>query len=211
MRKHLSALLLLLSFVLVEQSFSQSDSLYLMSGKNLAFQLDSTNSKYVFGSINGKSTSILKDKIYAYSLNREKYYVYPDRSIDFLSVPQMGKFIYGKQIAKKNYSISGQVITGFALGLIGSLYDTYETNTGKLFNREPSYGMFVAPMAYTLSINIFRPELKKKHISNPSYLMNELIIDGFQAESRRRKFLATSISSLSGTFVGLAGYFIFKP
>lgn len=211
MRQYLKAVFLLFSFSFGAFSFAQSDSLFYMSGKNVSFNLDSTNANYVFGYKGDKSISILKEKIYAYSIDGKKHFVYADRSIDFMSIPQMGEFIYGKQIAQKNYSVTGQIIAGFSLGLLGSLYDTYETTTGKLFNREPSYGMFVAPMAYTFSINIFRPEMKKKHITNNLYLKNELIIDGFQAEARRRKFIATISSGFAGMLTGVAGYFIFRP
>ncbi len=190
---------------------AQNDTVYFMSGKNMSMKVDSISNGMVYGFSNQKLKKVSSDAVYGYSLNGSMNYVYPDRSIDFLSVPQMGEFIYGKQIARKKYSVTAQVITGFTLGLLGSLYDTYETQNNKFFHREPTYAQFVAPLGYTLTINLFRPKLTSKQTSNPSHLSNELIIEGYIGEARRRKFLATSISSLSGSIVGLAGYFIFKP
>jgi hypothetical protein len=190
---------------------AQNDTVYFMSGKNISMKVDSISNGKVYGFSNQKLKKVSFDAVYGYSLNASMNYVYPDRSIDFLSVPQMREFIYGKQIARKKYSVTAQVITGFTLGLLGSLYDTYETQNNKFFHREPTYAQFVAPLGYTLTINLFRPKLTSKQTSNPSHLSNELIIEGYIGEARRRKFLATSLSSLSGSIVGLAGYFIFKP
>jgi hypothetical protein len=189
---------------------AQNDTVYFMSGKNISIKVDSISNGMVYGFSNQKLKKVSSDAVYGYSLNASMNYVYPDRSIDFLSVPQMGEFIYGKQIARKKYSVTAQVITGFTLGLLGSLYDTYETQNNKFFHREPTYAQFVAPLGYTLTINLFRPKLTSKQTSNPSHLSNELIIEGYIGEARRRKFLATSLSSLSGSAVGLATYFIFK-
>jgi hypothetical protein len=191
--------------------FAQNDTVYFMSGKNISMKVDSISNGMVYGFSNEKFKKISFDAVYGYSLNGNMNYVYPDRSIDFLSVPQMREFIYGKQIARKKYSVTAQVITGFTLGLLGSLYDTYETQNSKFFHREPTYAQFVAPLGYTLTINLFRPKLTSKQTNNPNHLSNELIIEGYIGEARRRKFLATSLSSLSGSLVGLASYFIFKP
>lgn len=190
---------------------AQNDTVYFMSGKNISMKVDSISNGMVYGFSNQKLKKVSSDAVYGYSLNGNMNYVYPDRSIDFLSVPQMGEFIYGKQIARKKYSVTAQVITGFTLGLLGSLYDTYETQNNKFFHREPTYAQFVAPLGYTLTINLFRPKLSSKQTSNPSHLSNELIIEGYIGEARRKKFLATAISSMSGSAVGLATYFIFKP
>jgi len=190
---------------------AQTDTVYFMSGKSMSMKVDSVSNGFVFGFAKEKAKKISSDAVYGYSLNGSMSYVYPDRSIDFLSIPQMREFIYGKQIARKKYPVTAQIIAGFSLGLLGSLYDTYETQNSKFFHREPTYAQFVAPMGYTLTINLFRPKLSSKQTSNPAHLSNELIIEGYIGEARRRKFLATSISSLSGSLVGLAGYFIFKP
>ena len=190
---------------------AQTDSLYLMSGKIIAVKIDSVNKEFLFGNKQGKPLKIINDKIYGYSVNNEKRYLYPDRSIDFLSIPQMGEFILGKRLASKNYSTTGQIIAGFTLGLLGSLYDTYNPDNKKIFHGEPTYGHFIAPLAYTLSINVFRPKLTAKKTPNPDYLFNELIIEGYIGEARRKKFLATALSSMSGSAAGLAAYFIFKP
>ncbi|MFP5471363.1 MAG: hypothetical protein ACLGGV_07180 [Bacteroidia bacterium] len=208
--------------VFVSGLFSaQNDTVYFMSGKNISMNVDSISNGMVYGFSNEKFKKISSDAVYGYSLNGSMSYVYPDRSIDFLSVPQMKEFIYGKQIARKKYSITAQVITGFTLGLLGSMYDMYESDTifnkapqfskERFYARSPSYGVFIVPLTFTLTINLFRPKLTSKQTSNPNHLSNELIIEGYIGEARRRKFLATSLSSLSGSFVGLAGYFIFKP
>jgi hypothetical protein len=191
-----------------------------MSGKVVAIKVDSVNKDFLFGSKKGKPLKMSNDKIYGYTVNNEKRYLYPDRSIDFLSIPQMGEFILGKRLASKNYSTAGQIVAGFALGFLGSMYDVYESdvtlNTSPQFSKErffarsPSYGVFIAPLAYTLSINVFRPKLTAKRSPNPDYLFNELIIEGYIGEARRKKFLATSVSSISGSLAGLATYFIFK-
>jgi hypothetical protein len=191
--------------------FAQTDSVYLMSGKIIAVKIDSVNKEFLFGNKQGKPLKLNNDRIYGYAINNEKRYLYPDRSIDFLSIPQMGEIILGKRLAHKNYSTTGQIIAGFTLGLLGSLYDTYNPDNKKLFHGEPTYGHFVVPLAYTLSINVFRPKLTAKKTPNPDYLYNELIIEGYIGEARRKKFLATAISSMSGSAVGLATYFIFKP
>jgi hypothetical protein len=191
--------------------FAQTDSVYLMSGKIIAVKIDSVNKEFLFGNKQGKPLKLNNDRIYGYAINNEKRYLYPDRSIDFLSIPQMGEIILGKRLAHKNYSTTGQIIAGFTLGLLGSLYDTYNPDNKKLFHGEPTYGHFIAPLVYTLSINVFRPKLTAKKTPNPDYLYNELIIEGYVGEARRKKFLATAISSMSGSAVGLATYFIFKP
>lgn len=201
---------------------AQADSLLLMNGKYKAGSVDSVSALSIHYSLSGKSKKMPLSKVYSYSLNEQKTILYKDRSIDYLTQEQMRTLITGKQIGMEKYDNRVIMASGFLLSLASSLFDTYESvsdstftspqlSSNRFFQREPTFAQLVMPLSFTFSITSFRPKMKAEHVSNASYLENELILEGFQAAARRKQLYGAAFSSLAGTLTGIVSYLIFKP
>lgn len=201
---------------------AQADSLLLMNGKYKAGSVDSVSALSIYYSLGGKSKKMPLSKVYSYNLNEQKTILYKDRSIDYLTQEQMRTLITGKQIALKQYDNRLIMASGFLLSFASSLFDTYESvsdstftspqlSGNRFFQREPTFAQLVMPLSFTFTITSFRPKLKSKHVSNPTLLENELIIEGFQASARKKQLYGAAFSSLIGTVTGVVSYLIFKP
>lgn len=201
---------------------TEQDSILLMNGKYRHGFVDSVGFEKLYYSFNKKANL---SKVFSFSKDGKNVIQYRDRSIDYLSQAQMRTLIAGKQIGLKKYDNRAIIVSAFALSFTASIFDTYESidnpaqnpnftspqfSGDRFFAREPTFGQFVVPLTFTFSINAFKPKLKSKHLSNQSYLENELIIEGFQTTAKRKKFYGAMFSGLAGTASGLLSYLVFK-
>ncbi len=195
------------------------DTLLLMNGKYKYGFVDSIGTLHLHYSFNKK---IKLSKLYSFTQGEEKLIQYSSRSIDYLTQNQMREIITGKQIGLEKYDNKPIIISSFVLSLASSIFDTYESVSNddftssqlsgdRFFKREPTFAQLLMPITFTFAIVPFKPELKTKHLKDPSYLENELVIEGFQTTVKKKKFYGAMFSGLAGTLTGLISYAIFKP
>ncbi len=130
----------------------------------------------------------------------------------------MRMFIYGEKDAYERFKVTKSWLTGFAVGLGVSMYDTYLSENftcsdgtkkpGGFFKRQPSLAQFIVPFVVPIATGAIKPKMKAKHASDPTFLANEQYIEGFKKIRRFKRVKSSLFGTLAGVAVGMLGYAI---
>lgn len=207
-----SVLLTLLSFAL---KTSAQDQILLLNGKSfegkyLSKSEDLVNFNFINKSGKVKPYSFENNRVYSFTKEgEEEVVVYrKDTSVyHFYSQYEMRMFIYGEKDAYERFKVTRPWLTGFAIGLGVSLYDTYLEDEG-LFKRQPSLAQFIVPFVVPIVTGAIKPKMRAKFASDPTFLANEFYIEGFDKVRRFKRVKSSLFGTLCGVAVGIVSYSI---
>lgn len=200
------------------------DQILLLNGKNYNGKLlgnspDIVNFDFISKSGKTKSFSFENNRVYSFTKEGEEESVLykKDTSIyHYFSQYEMRMFIYGEKDAYDRSSVAKPWISGFAVGLGVSMYDTYLSGNyvctdnqevpGGFFKRQPSLAQFIIPFVVPIVAGVINPKMKAKHASDPTFLANEQYIDGFKKVRRFKRVKSSLFGSLCGVAVGMLAY-----
>ncbi|MCT4581696.1 MAG: hypothetical protein N4A35_09790 [Flavobacteriales bacterium] len=219
--------LLTLSLVFLGyQTLNAQDKILLLNGKSyegefLSKSEDLVNFNFVKKSGKVKPFSFERIRVYSYTKNGEQESVLYQRDTSifhYYSQYEMRLFIYGENDAYNRYKVTRPWLTGFAIGLGVSLYDTYlnegytcpdgiEVSKG-FFKRQPSLAQIIVPFVVPITTGAIKPKMKARFASDPTFLANEYYIEGFKKVRRFRRVKASLLGTLCGVASGMLAYYI---
>lgn len=203
---------LLLSFFVLETIEAQ-DKILLLNGKSfegkfLSSSEDLVNFNFIKKSGKIKPFSFENNRVYSLTkAGKEETVLYKkDTSIyHFYSQYEMRMFIYGEKDAYERFKVTRPWVSGFAIGLGVSLYDTYYKEEGFL-KRQPSIAQFIVPFVVPIFTGAIKPKMKAKYASDPTFLANEYYIEGFKKVRRFKRVKSSLFGTLCGVATGMIAY-----
>lgn len=220
-----SVLALIILFGLVKIGQSQNDSIIFLNGKvehGTIEGLSKTPSDSVLlFSVDGKKEEISTYRIFSFTQDNNTQILYrPDEfKGDFLSIKETKAVTYGSYDARHTFKPYVAFVTGFALGLGASIFDTYlGKNSVKdtvnydlepgFFKSKPSLFPFLVPPVVTVAWAIPSFKLKDKKILHKEYFKNENFYRGYQRIAKQKRMLSSLLGSVLGVGVGMSIYYI---
>ena len=121
---------------------------------------------------------------------------------DTLTVDEMGAFVIGGFLAKKNYKARGALIEGFVVG-VGSPFLVAS------LSMNPFYTLII-PTVNSAIIGITRPCDKKIREKYPKLSKNELFVEGYKEAAKTKRTKNSIVGGLVGVVVGFATVFLIQ-
>lgn len=171
------------------------DKLLFINGKILDGKLiEKTNYEFTFKDKNNRQFTIDKYRVFSYTQNNKEniVYEYDTLALNFLTVPEMKKFVYGERDAHLTFKPRFTNFMGFAAGAAG----------GYLMHYDQSFIYVPIPLIYTPITLLFPTRVKQRKLTDTQYLKEDEYLRGYERIARSKRTQGALKSSIVGMGVG---------